>query len=353
MHAVKSILGSLAGSLAGILALVAIASAEHHEAGTTAARAVSDGAEQAVRTTQSRDQARNQILNQAPDQAREGELETGATSRSGSEESPAGDETPVAEAEAEPPAAEEIGPVFTGSPEEIGLQVAEAVDESDRGWTDSTANLKMILRNKGGDTSERQLRSRGLEVLDDGDKSLIVFDSPRDVKGTAFLSFSHALEPDEQWLFLPALKRVKRISSGNKSGPFMGSEFAYEDMASDEVEKYKYKWLRDEVWNGMNCWVVEQYPQYKKSGYKRRIVWTDKARLVPVRIDYYDRKDSLLKTLEFTGYNKYLDKHWRPTDMDMVNHQTGKSTTLRWTEFKFQTGLDKRDFSENALKRIR
>ena len=75
----------------------------------------------------------------------------------------------------------------------------------------------------------------------------MVFDEPRDVKGTAMLTYSHILEPDEQWMFLPALKRVKRISSVNKSGPFMGSEFAFEDFSGQEVGKYSYLWLRDEA----------------------------------------------------------------------------------------------------------
>src|SRR3546814_6855851 len=105
----------------------------------------------------------------------------------------------------------------------------------------------MVLANKEGETSTRELRIQTLEVpaREEGDKSLIIFDHPRDIEGTAFLSFTKILEPDDQWLYLPALKRVKRISSANKSGPFVGSEFAYKDMLSQEVDKYDYLWLRD------------------------------------------------------------------------------------------------------------
>jgi len=87
---------------------------------------------------------------------------------------------------------------------------------------------------------------------------------------------THALTPDDQWLYLPALKRLKRISSRKKSGPFMGSEFAYEDMSSQEVEKYRYKWLRDETVEGRDAYVVERRPTYEYSGYTRQIVWIDK-----------------------------------------------------------------------------
>ena len=117
-----------------------------------------------------------------------------------------------------------------------------------------------------------------------------MFDKPRDVKGTAFLSFSHAVGADDQWLYLPALKRVKRIASRNKSGPFMGSEFAYEDLSSFEVEKYTYKFLRDETCEGGTCYVVEQYPVDKNSGYTRRVVWLDHNEYRVWKIDFYDRK---------------------------------------------------------------
>ena len=127
---------------------------------------------------------------------------------------------------------------YAESPEEKGLAIAQEMDRRDRGWKDQRATLVMTLRNRQGQESRRALRINTLEVDDDGDKSLTVFDSPRDVKGTAFLSFTHSTKPDDQWLYLPALKRVKRISSRNKSGSFMGSEFAYEDLSSQEVEKF-------------------------------------------------------------------------------------------------------------------
>ena len=187
----------------------------------------------------------------------------------------------------------------------------------------------------------------------DGDKSLTVFDHPRDVKGTAFLSYSHATRPDDQWLYLPALKRVKRIASKNKSGPFMGSEFAYEDLSSQEVAKYSYRFLREEELDGRPTFVIERYPQYEHSGYTRQVVWIDQEMYQPLKIEFYDRKNSLLKTLTVSGYRQYLGRYWRPDRMDMVNHQTGKSTTLLWSNYRFRTGLTDRDFDRNALKRAR
>jgi len=237
--------------------------------------------------------------------------------------------------------------------EEKGLKIAQKADERDSGWGDQKQTLEMILRNKQGQESRRQIRGRALEVIGDGDKSMSIFDTPADVKGTAFLSFTHVNKPDDQWLYLPALKRVKRIASKNKSGPFMGSEFAFEDMSSQEVDKYTYKWLRDEKLNGKDVYVIERVPVDKHSGYTRQIVWGDKEIDQPLKVEFYDRKNTLLKTLELIDYKQYLGKHWRPERMMMNNHQSGKSTLLKFSEYSFNNGFTDRDFDRNSLKRAR
>ena len=236
---------------------------------------------------------------------------------------------------------------------EKGDAIAQEVESRDNGWGDSQALMQMVLRNKRGDRSQRELRIQSLEMKGDGDKSLTVFDQPRDVKGTALLSFSHSVEPDQQWLYLPALKRVKRISSANKSGPFMGSEFAFEDLTSFELEKYDYEYLRDEFVNEQDCYVVKYFPKYEHSGYTYQDVWIDKAEHRVQKIDFYDRKRSLLKSLAFSNYQQFLGKYWRPLTMSMENHQTGKSTVLTWSNYEFNVGLSDGDFNKNSLKRAR
>ncbi|WP_299204398.1 outer membrane lipoprotein-sorting protein [uncultured Amphritea sp.] len=244
-------------------------------------------------------------------------------------------------------------PVLAQTPEERGLEIAKEVKQRDFGWADMQAEMLMVLRNKQGEESVREIRIKSLEQEGDGDKGLTIFDKPLDVKGTAFLSFSHPLEADDQWLYLPALKRVKRISSRNKSGPFMGSEFAYEDLSSFEIEKYSYKYIKDEPCEGGTCFVVEQYPVDKDSGYTRRVAWIDQDQYRVWKVDFYDRKNSLLKTLSFKGYQQYLDRHWRADLQQMQNHQNGKSTELKWSGYQFQVGLDDSDFNKNTLKRAR
>jgi outer membrane lipoprotein-sorting protein len=236
---------------------------------------------------------------------------------------------------------------------ERGLQIAIEADRRDTGFHDLRAELTMLLRNKHGEESTRQMRSQSLEVEGDGDKTMIIFDQPRDVQGTALLTFSHKTDADDQWLYLPALKRVKRISSRNKSGPFMGSEFAYEDLASQEVEKYTYRYIQDDTLDGMPMFLLERDPVDENSGYRRQLVWIDQAEYRPMKIEFYDRKDSLLKTLTFSGYKQYLDRYWRADEMYMENHQTGKTTLLTWLKYEFQVGLSESDFTKNSLKRAK
>lgn len=237
--------------------------------------------------------------------------------------------------------------------EEKGMEIAVAADQRDAGWKHITANMEMILRNRAGKESTRKIVNRQLEVEGDGDKSLSLFREPRDVEGTAMLTFTHGLKPDDQWLYLPALKRVKRISSKNKSGPFMGSEFAFEDLGSQEIEKYSYKYLGEETCGeGYQCYVVERVPQYENSGYTKQITWIDTEHYRNIKVEFYDRKDSLLKTLEMFGFNEYPGEYWRADRFEMTNHQTGKSTTLHWKNYDFDTVMTDQDFNQNALKRL-
>jgi len=242
---------------------------------------------------------------------------------------------------------------FAQSAAERGLEIATAAKVYDKGFADFTADMTMTLKNKSGATSTRFIRIRTLEVESDGDKSMSIFDEPADVKGTAMLTYSHGLEPDDQWLYLPALKKVKRISSRNKSGPFMGSTFAFEDLSSQEVEKYTYKYLRDEACGDWNCYVIERFPAYKHSGYTRQVAWIDTEGYRMVKVEFYDRKKALLKTLNASDFNQYLGHYWRPGTMDMVNHQNGKSTLLEWSDYEFKTGLSDSDFRSQTLKRVK
>ncbi|TNE38056.1 MAG: outer membrane lipoprotein-sorting protein [Alphaproteobacteria bacterium] len=244
-------------------------------------------------------------------------------------------------------------------PAEKGAAIAQATKNMDLGFQDSQATMHMVLTNARGDESTRELRMMTLERRgeDEGNWSLIVFDHPRDIEGTALLTHARILEADDQWMYLPKLGRVKRISSANKAGPFMGSEFAFEDFTAQEPGKFAHTWLRDEPCPApletVTCHVTERRPLYERSGYTRQVVWSDAVDLQPRQIDYYDRKDALLKTLSLTAYTQYLDQYWRAKDLFMVNHVTGKKTRLAWEDYTFQTGLGEKDFDKSSLEHAR
>ena len=239
-------------------------------------------------------------------------------------------------------------------PQLAGLAIMAHADQRNWGYQDSTVALTMILRTASGRETSRELRISQIEIPDDGDRMLLVFDTPRAIRGTALLSYSHPRAVDDQWLYLPALTRVKKINSRNKSGPFLSSEFAFEDLTAQEVEKFSYRYLGIEACAEGQCYQVERIPLDEFSGYSTQIVAVDTEHLRLVSIAYFDRRGDPLKTLQSSGFELYQDRFWRASRMVMTNHQTGKSTELNWRGFAFATGLSAdRDFSTNALQRAR
>jgi len=136
--------------------------------------------------------------------------------------------------------------------------------------------------------------------------------------------------------FLPSFKRVKCASSSNKSGPFLGSGFSYEDIATQEVDKYKYRNLQDEQVMNRDTFVIERFPEYKNSGDKRQIVWIDKRHYQSIITEFYDRKNALLKTLTFHDDKQYLSKYWRPARLEMRNHQKKEKYNIHMGKLRFR-----------------
>ena len=227
--------------------------------------------------------------------------------------------------------------------EEKGLKITTDNKAFNDGFGGEKSQMTMVLINAHGDKTVRKMTSVATEVKGDGDRSRIEFIEPADVRGTRMLTWSHGTKNDDQWLYLPSLKRVKRISSRSKSGSFMGSEFAYEDLGSQEIEKYTYKYVKDEQLDGRNHWVIEQVPTDKKSGYSRQVSWVDQEYRQPAKVVFYDRKGALLKTFTFAGYKQY-GKWWRAMSIDAINHQTKKRSTLTWEDRVVGVAVDQGEF---------
>ncbi|MDB2426212.1 outer membrane lipoprotein-sorting protein, partial [bacterium] len=200
-----------------------------------------------------------------------------------------------------------------------------------------------------GDVVKRKMESKTLEVAGDGDRTLVTFLWPADVKGTKMLTWTHKAKEDDQWLYLPALKRVKRINSRSKTGSFMGSEFSYEDIGGQEAEKFDYKFIKDDALEKRKVWVLERVAKDKKSGYSKQVVWMDQEYNSPLKIEYYDRKSELLKVSILSGHTK-INKWWRAGQIAMENVQTKKKSIISWTGRKLGKSLSKSIFNKSRLK---
>lgn len=234
-------------------------------------------------------------------------------------------------------------------PSARGLQIAEEMTRRDNDFRSYRVDMEMTLRDRQGQSSSRRIRAAVLEVEADGDKHRLSFDTPPDLRGTVFLSFAHAARNDDQWLYLPSMKRTRRIASESKAGSFMGSEFAFEDMTALELEKFTYKHLADEAIDSRPAFKIERVPRYEGSGYTRQVVWVDAERYVPLKIQFYDRRDGLQKTLTYAGYGLYENRFWKPAGMSMENHQNGKSTLIKFEAYQFGVKVAMQDFDPLRL----
>ncbi len=240
-----------------------------------------------------------------------------------------------------------------GDPAARGLQIATEMHERDSKFGSYRVDMDMTLRDRQGQSSTRRIRAAVLEVAGDGDKSRLVFDAPADVRGTVFLSVAHSDRADDQWLYLPSLKRTRRIASDSKAGSFMGSEFAFEDITAQELMKFSYSYRGPDKLDARAAFKVERVPRYEGSGYVRQMVWVDAERYVPLKIEFFDRRNELQKTLLYAAYQQHDGRFWKPESMSMVNHQTGKSTLIQFSNYRYRSDVSAQDFDPQRLENER
>lgn len=218
---------------------------------------------------------------------------------------------------------------------------------------DRTSTWQMTLIDKRG-------RQRVREVIfyskDDGQdtKTLIYFRKPADIKGTGFLSYEYddPQKDDDRWLYLPALKKVRRISGTSNNDYFMGTDFTYDDMGKRRVDEDTHQLLREEKKDGNKCWVIESIPKDKDYLYSKRISWIRQDSLCEARVEYFDRRGSLLKTLTVPEQRKQ-DGFWTAFKMVMDNTQKNHKTILEITGMHYNQGLKDSLFRVSTLERGR
>ena len=232
-----------------------------------------------------------------------------------------------------------------------GDAVIAAVDKHEDGYKDLRSNVTMILENAQGRKRERHLDVYTIEVTPLGDRRKFVFNRPADISGTAILVHSNVVKTDYQWIYLPAFKRVKRIASSNKSTPFVGSEYSYEDLSSQEKEKYSNRYVESTSVNGKACDVIERIPKFPHSAYGRLLAYIDKENHRYRKVEYFDKSGKHIKTQLLEEYQLFDDRYWLPTKTVMTNHVTDKTTSMLWSDIQLDTAQTDTQFTKTALER--
>jgi len=228
-----------------------------------------------------------------------------------------------------------------------GQELATKLATANAGYADMVANIDMRLADAKGREAVRVLRMSVLE-REGGDYSLLEFQSPADLKGMVLLSHP-GKDTDQQWLYLPALDRTQRITSGRISSSFGGSEFAYEDMTSISVDKHSWTLLEPAACGEAQCTRLQAEPRYEGSGYQRRVLWlSDDSRRLE-HVDFYGRDGAHQKTLTYDDYVEVTQGVWRARDWTMVNHRTQRKTVLHFDQIALGNGLTVAEFSPEVL----
>lgn len=215
-----------------------------------------------------------------------------------------------------------------------------------------TSEMTMQLINKNGSIRERKIQSYSMDIGKDK-KTIMFFLYPGDVKGTGFLTWNYDQvgREDDKWLYLPAMKKTRRISgSSSKTDYFMGSDFTYDDMGSRSVDEDEHKLLREDAIEGHKCWVIESTPKTKGEIYSRKVSWIRQDCLIALKVEYYDKLGKLHRSLALSAIEK-VDGFWVAKKLDMKNVQTNHETILTITNPKYNIKMDESAFTVTKLEK--
>lgn len=211
---------------------------------------------------------------------------------------------------------------------------------------------QMVLVNSDGSKEARQLIRKIKEVGNDQHKAIVTFLAPADIKGTALLTWEQKDREDDQWLYMPNLGKMQRIAKGSKKNYFMGTDFTYEDMSSEDINNFDYKILREENKGGKDCWVIEATPvaNYSKdTAYSKRILWVSKDIYVNVQVEFYDRKGDLIKTQTSSDFKNIGGTAWRAEKTMMDNFKEKHKTLIKTVKIDAKSEIDDENFTERFI----
>lgn len=231
-----------------------------------------------------------------------------------------------------------------------GLQVIENVYNRPTG-EDMLSDLRMTLTNARGDQRVREIKQY-LKDFGSEEKKIMFFLSPADVRETSFMNWSYDEEgrDDDQWIYLPALKKVKRISSDSKSDSFMGSDFTYDDLGDRHPSEDTHTVLKEDTVNGEECFVVESIPKEEEYMYSRTVTWVVKDRWVGAQKEFYDEDGDLLKILTVKKYEQ-ISGYWIVLDTEMRDVQEEHTTLMEMENVVLDSGIADKTFTERIMRR--
>ncbi len=233
--------------------------------------------------------------------------------------------------------------------EPSGLEIMTKVYERPTG-TDQEADLTMSLIDRSGSERVRKIHQL-LRDFGAVEKKIMFFQTPADVRNTSFMNWSYDDgRDDDQWIYLPALKKVKRISSDSKSDYFMGSDFTYDDLGDRHPNKDKHRVLREETLEGETCYVVESTPKNSDYMYSRTVTWVIKDKWIGLKREFYDEDGDSLKTLSVKSFKK-IGVFWIIVHSEMHNTQKDHRTIMKLENVLIDKGVDKSQFTERMMKR--
>lgn len=213
------------------------------------------------------------------------------------------------------------------NPKNYGKALAYYMDQRDSGWRDYYAKARMTLTDARGDSVNRDVVFKILEGAK-GNRTIVLFQTPADIRGVAALVHEHPGSTDDTWLYLPGDRRTRRISGANRTASFQGTEFTYEDLSQVVVENYTWTFLGNGTAGSAPVFKLEARPNYKDTGYSKIVAYLNKDLWRIEKAEFYDKANRLLKTVTFSSWRHFHGRFWRPMVYSMVNHQTRKSTKV-------------------------
>lgn len=231
-----------------------------------------------------------------------------------------------------------------------GYDIAKRANEIDTSKSASYTSV-MALKSKKGATKVREILTKSKEFADSR-KSLVVFQSPEEVSGVAYLTFNYNNKgkDTDSWLYTPSMKKVRRINGSSRQDAFMGSDFTYEDMDGRGIDKDDFNLLGEENVDSVDCWKVEAISKNSKEKNPRKVIWFRKDNYIAVKSEFYNKNNELTRKMSVSKISQ-IDGIWTAGSIYIETTATGHSTLMELKDVHYNTDIDDKIFTVTSMER--